>query len=339
MYNEIGPAAFQIMGTGQGLGMGGPRVSTGTAVSPVLGQPSPTPPVPSMPPQETPVPTQPQGALFGRGAGLPKYQRETIELEQKAKDRELDRQYKQMRISKMEGEIGKSPKLIPTTPGEKKVDQVFAKEYSNYIAEGGFSDTMTQISTLEGVLDELEKGEDDKITGPFVGSLPMLGRKVFAPKGVEYQQDVERSVQRTLKKTLGGQFTEKEGLLFMQRGYDPQLDEAANARKLRKSIGQLKIMATAKQHAVDYYEENGTLKGYRGKLYTLKDGIPVEASKDDFYEMMGIGSEVGGLSDRGPVESQAQPKSQFPQRMTATNPQTGEKIESFDGGQTWQPIP
>lgn len=190
--------------------------------------------------------------------------------------------------------------LVKTMPDDNKpgkltgaqgvVDREFAKEYTKYVASGGYADTINQIQSLEGVLEDLRSGKDN-ITGPLVGTgqgpLTGLPRKLFASKSVEAQQTVEQSVQRTLKATLGGQFTEREGLLFMQRGYDPQLSEAANAKKLESMISRLKSMALSKQKAVDYYEEHGTLNGFKGEFYTLKNGEVVKASKDDFYSMIG----------------------------------------------------
>lgn len=195
---------------------------------------------------------------------------------------------------------------------EKTVDREFGKEYSKYVASGGYADTIGQIQALEGVLTDLQD-EKKNLTGPLIGSGPMLGRKILAGDSVAAQQTVEQSVQRSLKQTLGGQFTEKEGVLFMQRGYDPQLSEAANAQKLKRMIGQLKSMALAKQKAVDYYEEHGTLKGFKGEFFTLSNGIITKASKDDFYKMIGespkseessspSASSTGGWSYVGPVK-------------------------------------
>lgn len=108
----------------------------------------------------------------------------------------------------------------------------------------------------------LEGGE--KMTGPIVGRLPDIFRQSVAPKSIPAQQQVEQSIQKTLRQTLGAQFTEKEGERFLARGYDPRLSPAQNAKKLRDAISQLKQMADAKQKAAEYYETHGTLAGFRG---------------------------------------------------------------------------
>lgn len=149
-----------------------------------------------------------------------------------------------------------------TTPAQVAVDRSFAKDYADYVAGGGYSDVQKQIQSLEEIADMLEGGE--KMTGPIVGRLPDIFRQSVAPKSIPAQQQVEQSIQKTLRQTLGAQFTEKEGERFLARGYDPRLSPEQNAKKLRDAISQLKQMADAKQKAAEYYEANGTLAGFRG---------------------------------------------------------------------------
>lgn len=171
------------------------------------------------------------------------------------------------------------------TVAQKKVDQNFANTYNKWVLEGDFSDVMTQLNGLDSVLEDLKSGKKN-LTGAGLSLQPDFTRKRLFPASMEAQQTVEQSVQRTLKKTLGGQFTEREGVMFLQRGYDPSLDEKANSKKLERAVGQLKMMVKAKQDAVEYYEENGTLKGYKGKLYSLKGGNMVEVKNEDMEKFL-----------------------------------------------------
>lgn len=63
-------------------------------------------------------------------------------------------------------------------------------------------------------------------------------------------------------------------------------------------ITQLKSMAGAKQEAMDYFEQHGTLTGYKGSIYTLKNGEIVKVGKDGFYEMMGINKSTENLNQK-----------------------------------------
>lgn len=159
---------------------------------------------------------------------------------------------------------GKQPQQ---TIGSAAADRAFAREYAEYMAGGGYSDTQNQIKSLEDAREQLKSG--GQYTGFFTN---LFSGSVVNPKALALQQQIESSVQRTLKQTLGGQFTEREGVMFMRRGFDPKLSEAQNIKKLTRMIDQLKIMDIAKRESMEYFEQNGTLEGYRGKFYTINDG-------------------------------------------------------------------
>ena len=182
------------------------------------------------------------------------------------------------------------------SPAQNVVDREYGKDYADYVSGGGYADVLNQITTLEDIKNKLGKGGG--YTGPAISMVPDSIRKRINPGSIEAQQAVEQSVQRSLKQTLGGQFTEKEGALFMQRGYDPALPEEENIKKLTRMITQLKSMAAAKQEAMDYFEQHGTLTGYKGSIYTLKNGEIVKVGKDGFYEMMGINKSTENLNQK-----------------------------------------
>lgn len=192
---------------------------------------------------------------------------------------------------------------IPQTEGEKKVDQLFANDYQEWVG-GGFSDSVSQIKGLSTVLAQLKDPKGANLTGAGLSMLPDFARKRTFSASMEAQQLVEQSVQRTLKKTLGGQFTEKEGILFMQRGYDPALSEEANARKLEGMIAQLKKMVEAKQQAVDYFRKNGTLKGFTGLIPTLEGGTikNVPATTEGIRKMMDPTGGQAGQPEVGAID-------------------------------------
>jgi hypothetical protein len=162
------------------------------------------------------------------------------------------------------------------TAAQVAVDRAYGKDYASYQAGGGFADVGTQIANLENVLNDLKRGKG-KLTGPVISALPDAIRSRAYPGSVSAQQAVEQSIQRALRQTLGAQFTEKEGEAFMKRGYDPRLPERENVKKLESMLNNLKTMARAKQDATEYFEKNGSLVGYKGKVYALKNGEMIEA--------------------------------------------------------------
>jgi hypothetical protein len=153
------------------------------------------------------------------------------------------------------------------TPGQKKLDEEFAKDYAEYVASGGSADVAKNIAQLKNVSKQL--GSSSFLTGPIVGNLPF--RSTFMPKSTQAQEDVQEVVQRNLRLVLGAQFTAKEGELLLARAYNPRLDEKENQKRVDRLVKQIELAAKAKKDAVDYFAENGTLKGFKGKVYTKAD--------------------------------------------------------------------
>jgi len=188
-----------------------------------------------------------------------------------------------------------APAAPKPTAAQVAVDRAYGKDYASYQAGGGFADVGAQIASLENVLGELKLGKGN-LTGPLVSALPDAVRSRAYPGSVSAQQAVEQSIQRALRQTLGAQFTEKEGEAFMKRGYDPRLPERENVKKLEAMLNSLKTMAKAKQDATEYFEKNGSLVGYKGKAYALKNGEMVEAGTPSNAAPSAETKNIGGVT-------------------------------------------
>jgi hypothetical protein len=126
---------------------------------------------------------------------------------------------------------------------------------------------------------------DDTLTGPIRGQLPESVRSITNPKAVATRNAVEEVVQRNLRVVLGAQFTEKEGERLIARAYNSLLAPEENARRVDRLIQQIESAAKSKIDAARYYEQNGTLLGWRGKLPTLQD---IEEGLDSFKSVGGM---------------------------------------------------
>lgn len=161
---------------------------------------------------------------------------------------------------------------VKLTPGEQQRDKDFAKDWTQFSAQGGFADTAKQLTQLQEVLARLESGED--LTGPFTGFLmanaPNLAAAYMSGE-VGAKEAVEEVAQRNLKLILGAQFTKEEGDRLIARAYNPSLKEEENAKRLRRLIQQMLAAASAKQAAGEYFDTYGTLKGYSAKLPSFAD--------------------------------------------------------------------
>lgn len=176
------------------------------------------------------------------------------------------------------------------TPGQDKLDEVFAADYAEYVAGGGFADAQKQISQLQDARNELsavvESQKSGKkvanITGPGVGNTPDLIRQVSHPRSLAVRDNVEEVVQRNLRLILGAQFTAQEGERLIARAYNERQTESENVTRLDRLLVQMKEAAAAKQRAVEYFEEHGSLTGFKGKLWTINDFNPEAAPPQGF---------------------------------------------------------
>ena len=154
------------------------------------------------------------------------------------------------------------------TPGFEALDKAYAADHLEWV-RGGRQDMQTQIQNVSEVMLALEKGEP--LTGTVITLAPDFVRAFADPNSLDAQQTIEEVVQRSLRVTLGAQFTEKEGTRLIARAYNPQLSPAVNARRLRKLYQKLGETAQARNEMADYFTKNGTLTGYTGRETSVAD--------------------------------------------------------------------
>jgi len=121
------------------------------------------------------------------------------------------------------------------------------------------------------LVDAEKSGES--ITGVSQGVLSKFPttQAFFNPEGAVVQDRIAGVAQLSLKAILGGQFSEREGELLIQRAYNPLLSEAENIERLTQLINRIEKAEKAKQSIVEYYEENNSIAGYKGNKYFDKE--------------------------------------------------------------------
>src|SRR3990167_727138 len=184
-------------------------------------------------------------------------------------------------------EYGREMGRRPMGPGEKKplerskgqtaIDTKFAEEYVAFKAAGGYADIEKQLEQLRET--SLALGTESGLTGGLIpgispGMTPEAVLKRTNPRAIEIRDNVLDSAQRNLRLVLGAQFTEREGEKLLSRVYDIALKQAQNQKRVERLITQIQSAAKAKQEAIKYFEDNGTLEGFKGKLWTLADFDP-----------------------------------------------------------------
>lgn len=149
------------------------------------------------------------------------------------------------------------------TPAQKKVDEVFAKDYAENYVTGGVADARKNLSQLDSVIGRLEGGKEN-LTGPVMGNMPDVYNEMMNPNMIDVKNTIEEVVQRNLRVILGAQFTEKEGSRLIARAYNPALDEKTNSKRIRRLMTAMEQALDAKDKAAQYYEDNGTMNGFKG---------------------------------------------------------------------------
>jgi len=132
---------------------------------------------------------------------------------------------------------------------------------------------------------------------------------------------------------LGGQFAEREGVQLIQRAFNPSLPSTVNAQRIQRLLEQMENAIKAKEAASDYYEQNGTLVGFQGRL----------PSMDDFYsavDSVGPGAQAqpqqaapqAPQAPQGPDQSDLQAAQEVLQNPGAYSPEIVQQARQMMGG-------
>lgn len=184
--------------------------------------------------------------------------------------------------------MGMQTKKKGLTEGQQALDKAFAKDYSDFAAQGGIASLDKNIGKLKDVQKMLKDG-DYNLTGAGLGMVPDFIRNITHEKSIAARDSVESVIQQSLRQILGAQFTEKEAERLIQRSYNESLTEEENAKRLGQTIKELEAMGKAKEKAARYFEKKGTLAGFKADLPSQ------ESSKDSMVE-----AKVKALMDRNP---------------------------------------
>ena len=179
------------------------------------------------------------------------------------------------------------------TPLQAKVEEKSAQDLVDFTIGGGFSDVQKGLSQLEIAKQTLQQQPEGRITGKLVGAQDDTGLlKYTNPAAQDTKEQVQEIAQRNLRLILGPQFTAKEGEALINRVYNPALPQSVNVKRLELLQDQMTSAAKTKQEAVDYYNTNGTLKGFKGKLYN---------STSEFLNE--YNTKIKGTEKAGPTQS------------------------------------
>lgn len=171
---------------------------------------------------------------------------------------------------------GISGNLGKLNTAEKAVDTKFGKEYADYFAGGGINSLEKNVEELNRAIKIIEQSKEGDTSGKVIGLADKTGQLTFvSPLAADVKDIIGGVAQSNLRQVLGGQFAAKEGEALLQRAYDTGQTKDNNLKRLRALYSQASKTVEDKKAAAQYYEQFGTLKGFKGTgAYDKKDKTP-----------------------------------------------------------------
>ena len=166
------------------------------------------------------------------------------------------------------------------TPAQKAVDTKFGKEYNDFVSAGGSSAIAKNLKMLDDAIKIIKDSPEGDVSGKIVGLSDKTGTLSYThPKAAEAKDLIGGVAQSNLRAILGGQFAAKEGEQLLARAYNTAQPKKDNLNRLTALREQIEKAAQDKIDASQYYEEKGTLKGFKGK-YSVTQDLPTPDVND-----------------------------------------------------------
>jgi len=190
--------------------------------------------------------------------------------------------------------------LGASATNENTLDKDFSEDYLNWRVRGHQGDFLKAYTQLNRVANKL--ATSDMISGPVLGMVPETLKGFIAPDAIDYSEQIQEIAQTNLRKVLGGQFAEKEGDKLIARAFNPRLQENRNLNRVRLLANAIMSAARSKESAAQYYEENGSLEGWKGVLPTY-ESITRDAFPDESAPSTGVVTNTGAGHVRTPEQT------------------------------------
>ena len=173
------------------------------------------------------------------------------ESERDQKNKELDRGLEREKL------YGKHTGGLKLTKAQEVVDSEFGKEYAGWTS-GGRDGAYSEIEKLKSVAANLKSGK--VTTGGLTGTMP---DRLTSKAVLEARADVQSTVMNSLRAILGAQFTEKEGERIIKNTWNESDATENNLARVNRLVADLEAKAAAKDSKSQFYEEAGSLRGYK----------------------------------------------------------------------------
>ena len=165
---------------------------------------------------------------------------------------------------------------------DKQAGEIYTKDATN------LTKTAQTIEQLDGILVEINENRDMgfRSLGTFV---PMGGyddtfMAIYGSDLADIQDRIRGIAYKTLRDTLGAQFTEREGQRLVDTYFNPNLDASTNIKRLTMFRDRIKEMQESKKLFLDYIDANGTIRGFHKSLGDRKSALTIANEMFDLAE-------------------------------------------------------
>ena len=209
------------------------------------------------------------------------------------------------------------PETFFYNPAQQTIDKDFGtKVYNKWAIQGGYASEVANIQNFNEVEDLLNDPRattsglsyeltPEKITRLYEsGYSPTVNEETGKRYEVNNALDLVRAVVfQSLKKTLGGQFTEREAERLVEATYNPSLPPEVNLKRIMALKSKMIETFRSQQRAVQYYEKNnGTLYGYDTTVSGIDLADLSKESISDFVDRVAMESfsadDYASMSDK-----------------------------------------
>ena len=155
-----------------------------------------------------------------------------------------------------------TPEETVALEGDKTLAKEAMKDYQEWQDTGGPTEARDKINTITKVLNDMESGKVE--TGRLINWLGENVTKFLDETSVDARQKILAIAQEELKKTLGGQFTQKEAEMFFDRAWDPKIDTQFNIARVQRVLRKIVNKENYRTQYYDYINQNpGNPRGFK----------------------------------------------------------------------------
>jgi len=164
-------------------------------------------------------------------------------------------------------------------------DKVFGSQYVDWLTKD-YAEALENNTKMTELIADIESGANVSGVGfglasEFFSDSLIAG---FFPKGTNAYDEIKSIVYKSLKASLGAQFTEREAKNLVQASWNPALPPEINLKRLKRVMATAERRLRMKYSLGKHFEEFGSLYMYEGST-TLQDEY-VKANDKSFNELL-----------------------------------------------------